>query len=100
MASFAKCQEKMEAEGLPPAAVKAFENAWNLLASGSSGMIPETDISPAEGVPSMEELSGKVTPNPALLGEAVMLKLNGGLGTSMGLDKVSAGRQGYNQSTA
>ena len=34
----------MEAEGLPEAAVKAFEYSFNLLASGSSGMIPESDI--------------------------------------------------------
>ena len=32
-----------------------------------------------------------VSEDPALLKETVVLKLNGGLGTSMGLDKVGPG---------
>lgn len=54
------------------------------------GMIPEADISPATEVPRLEELSASVTARPELLGECVMLKLNGGLGTSMGLDQAKS----------
>ena len=32
----------------------------------------------------------KITPDPALLKETVVMKLNGGLGTGMGLDKAPA----------
>ena len=42
-------QEKMTAEGLPDAAIKAFEYSFNLLASGESGMIPEADIAVSFG---------------------------------------------------
>lgn len=35
--------------------------------------------------PHLEAL--KITPDPALLKETVVMKLNGGLGTGMGLDK-------------
>lgn len=85
---FAACRAKMEAEGLSLSAIRAFEHSYNLLASGASGMIPEADISPAENVPTLDEIRSAEghTPNPALLQEAVVLKLNGGLGTGMGLD--------------
>mmetsp|Transcript_60149 Transcript_60149/g.165295 ORF Transcript_60149/g.165295 Transcript_60149/m.165295 type:complete len:478 (+) Transcript_60149:300-1733(+) len=90
MADFTGSAEKMKAEGLPPAAIKAFENSFKLLATGEMGMIPEADISPASEVPRLEELAGSVTARPELLGECVMLKLNGGLGTSMGLDQAKS----------
>ena len=53
-------------------------------------MLPESDITPATDLPRLEELAGSVTPKPELLGQCVMLKLNGGLGTSMGLDQAKS----------
>ena len=41
-------------------------------------------------MPRLEELSASVTARPELLNETVMLKLNGGLGTSMGLDQAKS----------
>ena len=47
-------------------------------------MIPEASIAPATDVPPLASLPDEV--DSALLSETVVLKLNGGLGTGMGLD--------------
>ena len=54
-------------------------------------MIPEADIVPAEGVAEWEDLVA-ATPeaDAAMLAQAVMIKLNGGLGTGMGLQKAKS----------
>jgi hypothetical protein len=45
--------------------------------SGASGIIAESDITPASGVPHLEkDLKPKIKVNPALLKETVVLKLN------------------------
>ncbi len=45
----------------------------------------------ATGLPTLEELRGKTAGDvPALLKQTVVLKLNGGLGTGMGLDKAKS----------
>ena len=50
-----------------------------------SGLIPESTISPAADVFRYENITAKSSAD--LLKETVVLKLNGGLGTGMGLDK-------------
>jgi UDP-N-acetylglucosamine pyrophosphorylase len=78
----------MKAEGLNDAAIAAFKYNYSVLLSGESTTIPETAIGPVESLPSLESLD--VTPDPSLLKSTVMLKLNGGLGTGMGLDKAKS----------
>lgn len=51
-------------------------------------MIPESAIEPATGVLTTEEITAKV--DKAYLAETVVCKLNGGLGTGMGLDKAKS----------
>jgi UDP-N-acetylglucosamine pyrophosphorylase len=77
---------KMEAAGISEPAIRAFERSYMLLSEKKSAMIPESDIQPVEAVPNFEEVEVAMTPDPALLDECAMLKLNGGLGTSMGLE--------------
>jgi len=50
-------------------------------------MIAERTISPVQKLPSYADLSEE---DPELLGKTVMLKLNGGLGTGMGLEKAKS----------
>lgn len=78
----------MESEGIAPSAISAFESTFNSLVSGNTGMIPESTISP---VPSLVKAADfKDKPDTSLLGSTVVLKLNGGLGTGMGLDKAKS----------
>jgi len=80
----------MKAENLSDAAITSFAHSYQELVSGASGMIEETSILGVSELPDLEkDIRSKYTINPALLRQTVVLKLNGGLGTSMGLDKVS-----------
>ncbi|EWM21792.1 phosphoglucomutase [Nannochloropsis gaditana] len=88
---FAPFEAKMRKEHLSDAAVASFKNSYMALVSGASGVIAESDIKPAEGLPHLEkDLKPKIKVNPELLKETVVLKLNGGLGTGMGLDKAKS----------
>src|SRR5215211_1718176 len=78
--------EKMEAEGLPKAAIDTFRHYYEQLESGETGMLPEASIEPVEDVAALEDLSAEGAP----LDAAVVIKLNGGLGTSMGMTKAKS----------
>jgi len=88
MASFEPCRTKMEKEGIAPSAISAFESTFKSLVSGNTGIIPESTISPVPELVHTDSIS--TAPNSALLAETVVLKLNGGLGTGMGLDKAKS----------
>ncbi len=91
MSSFDAIERKMRGVGLSDAAIGAFRHSVNVLESKQSMMIPEADIVPAEGVAEWDALVA-ATPeaDAALLAQAVMIKLNGGLGTGMGLQKAKS----------
>jgi hypothetical protein len=78
----------MEAEGIATSAISAFESNFTALASGATGMIPEGDILPVASLDKLTDL--QLTPDSKLLAKTVVLKLNGGLGTGMGLDKAKS----------
>ena len=81
----------MRQEGLSEAVVAAFGYSYMELVNGASGTIPESAISGVSTLPNLDtEIKGVISPNPLLLQETVVLKLNGGLGTSMGLDKAKS----------
>jgi len=80
----------MEAAGLSAAAVAAFQRSYELLAAEESCLISETEIAPAAGLPRYEEICSADSACPDLMARAVMLKLNGGLGTGMGLEKAKS----------
>jgi UDP-N-acetylglucosamine pyrophosphorylase len=81
----------MKAENLTDSAIAAFRHSYFELLSGNSGLISESSIKPPSSIPSLDaDIKGKVLPSPILLQQTVVLKLNGGLGTSMGLDKAKS----------
>ncbi|MEZ5120494.1 MAG: UTP--glucose-1-phosphate uridylyltransferase [Solirubrobacterales bacterium] len=75
--------EKMRADGVAEAAIATFADLYERLRAGDTGMIGESGIDPVESLPDAEELGPG---GEDVLDSAVVLKLNGGLGTSMGLD--------------
>ncbi len=85
MGNFDAFEIKMTAAGMGDAAIRAFRRNYEALLRDESGMIPEESISPATGLPSFDEISSEAQTTPALLSQAVVIKLNGGLGTGMGL---------------
>jgi len=87
--NFAQFKEKMESASLSGAAVAAFDRAYGLLVSGSSTTISESDIEPARDIPSYDDIS-PCHSTSELLAQTVVIKLNGGLGTGMGLQKAKS----------
>jgi UTP--glucose-1-phosphate uridylyltransferase len=78
--------EKMQREGGPDAAIATFRHYYEQLEAGESGMIPEDTIEPLRELTDAEELPERDAP----LDQAVVIKLNGGLGTSMGMDRAKS----------
>ncbi|MFK7801470.1 MAG: UTP--glucose-1-phosphate uridylyltransferase [Anaerolineae bacterium] len=88
---FSEFSKKMEAEGLPEVAIQTFAHYYNLLVTGETGMIPETSIEPVQTLPDAEALASDYEAlGQKHISEAVVIKLNGGLGTSMGLSKAKS----------
>ena len=87
---FGAIRAKMETKGVNEVAIRSFEKAFESVARGVSATISESEIVPAEGVLSYGDLPMQSDFDSKLLGETVIIKLNGGLGTSMGLEKVKS----------
>ncbi len=79
---------KMRAEGVMEAAIRAFRHNYEALCREETGLISEGEIRPAEELAVFEP--GGEGFDPELLARTVVVKLNGGLGTSMGLQKVKS----------
>ncbi|HET8980377.1 MAG TPA: UTP--glucose-1-phosphate uridylyltransferase [Solirubrobacteraceae bacterium] len=77
--------EKMRAAGSHEEAIRAFESAYTRLESGEEAMLPSAELAPAEDVPALDDLP-EADAAEALEGVA-LIKLNGGLATSMGLQE-------------
>jgi UTP--glucose-1-phosphate uridylyltransferase len=76
---------KMAAAGAHPEAIRAFELAYARLESGETAMLPSSELEPAGDVPALEGLP-EAQPQRALE-QVVVIKLNGGLATTMGLQQ-------------
>jgi UTP--glucose-1-phosphate uridylyltransferase len=74
---------KMREAGVSDAARAAFARMFERLLEGDSGALPGDELEPVRDVTALEELP-QVDARGAL-DRAVVIKLNGGLGTSMGL---------------
>ncbi len=83
--NFAAFETKMTAAKMGDAAIRAFRRNYEALLRDETGMIPEETISPARGLASYEKIAAEGEADFSLLAQAVVIKLNGGLGTGMGL---------------
>jgi UTP--glucose-1-phosphate uridylyltransferase len=77
--------EKMREEGVADAAINAFEHYYRQLEAGETGLMPEDSIEPVSELPHLDELPSDPEAEREALQKAIVLRLNGGLGTSMGL---------------
>jgi UTP--glucose-1-phosphate uridylyltransferase len=75
----------MRADGQPEEAIRNFRSAYQRLERGESVLIPSAELEPAGEVPALGELSE--LEDPAVLDRFAVIKLNGGLATSMGLQR-------------
>ncbi len=77
--------EKMRDEGVADEAMHAFEHYYHQLEDGETGLMPEDSIEPVGDLPALEDLPHDGPAEEEALQKAIVLRLNGGLGTSMGL---------------
>jgi UTP--glucose-1-phosphate uridylyltransferase len=85
-ARFAPFAERMIAEGLPDIFINHFAHYYDALLRGDDGLIPEADIRPVAALPDAAQLPAHYAEaGRDATGRVVTIKLNGGLGTSMGL---------------
>ena len=73
-----------------PPAITSFLGSVEKVIAGESGMISESTIDPIENLPHFDLLPNDSSNGGELLNQLAIIKLNGGLGTSMGLDRVKS----------
>ena len=84
-------KEKMSKEGLPKIAHDIFEFYYTKLLKGETGLLPEDYISSVNELDSFNSLDNKYYDfGNSVSSKSVIIKLNGGLGTSMGLSSAKS----------
>jgi len=82
---------KMREENLPEIFINSFKKYYQKLQLGETGLIAEADILPVTELADAEELPAEFSrQGQQYLSRTVFLKLNGGLGTSMGLERAKS----------
>ena len=88
---FTPFAQKMAKEKLPDIAIKTFAYYYRQLLAGQTGLIAESDIRPVDSLPDAETFGPELAAaGEAALPKTALIKLNGGLGTSMGLEQAKS----------
>ena len=87
MSGLQEARRRMEDGGVPQRAIDVFSAFYDQLEQGATGMIPEHEVEPLVDIDHADriELSDEQCREAAAA--TAIIKLNGGLGTSMGLDR-------------
>lgn len=85
-----QARDKMAGAGVSPVAIEVFSHYYGQLEEGATGLIPESTIDPMLEVPQLSDVEISDADAAAALDATVVIKLNGGLGTSMGMDKAKS----------
>jgi UTP--glucose-1-phosphate uridylyltransferase len=78
-------EQKMRDDGQPEEAIRSFRSAYERMAEGEAAVIRTADLEPAGDVPTLGQLEADA--DDTALGGFAVIKLNGGLATSMGLQR-------------
>jgi UTP--glucose-1-phosphate uridylyltransferase len=79
----------MSEAGIDPVAIETFAHYYRLLEHGETGMIAESSIDPLD-MESLADVDVDDETASAALGTTAVIKLNGGLGTSMGMERAKS----------
>ncbi len=85
--------EKMRRDGLPEPVITNFERLFNDVIHGKTGIIPESEIEPVREIACFSEITtcgDTIDHGTSILNQLVVIRLNGGLGTTMGLEKAKS----------
>lgn len=89
--SFSAFESRMQQEQLPQIVINTFHHYYEQLVNGETGLIPEDSIKPVQSLPDADQFGEDLFDlGKEALPKTVMIKLNGGLGTGMGLNKAKS----------
>src|SRR5436853_2091041 len=88
--SLTRSLDKMRADGVADLAIRNFEHYYRLLEEGEEGVLPESEIEPVDDVADADDLEEGGDAARDALDRTLVLKLNGGLGTSMGMTRAKS----------
>ncbi|MDR6938549.1 UTP--glucose-1-phosphate uridylyltransferase [Arcanobacterium hippocoleae] len=86
MSALENAQAKMRKNGVSELGIKVFTHYFHQLESGVTGLIPEDTIEPITDAADISTVEVSDAEAREALSKTVMLKLNGGLATSMGME--------------
>ena len=84
-----EAREKMQAAGVDPVAIDVFSHYYRQLEHGETGLIAESSIEPLD-MESIDDVEVDDDTAVDAIGATVVIKLNGGLGTSMGMARAKS----------
>ncbi len=88
---FTPLAERMQEAGMPQLATEMLGLYFRRLLAGESGELSESEIVPVRELPDAEDLDPECLEiGQQALSKTVLIKLNGGLGTSMGLEQAKS----------
>ena len=90
IAGLAQAQEKMRAAGASVAAIDVFTHYYGELEAGATGLIREDSIEPLLEPDTLEGVEIDDGAAREAFAKTAIIKLNGGLGTSMGMDRAKS----------
>ena len=83
-------QQKMADAGVAQTAIDVFSHYYGQLEDGVTGTIPEDTIEPYLDPTHLEDVKIDVAEAKQVFDKLAIINLNGGLGTSMGLDRAKS----------
>lgn len=83
-------QQKMRDAAVPAQAIEVFSHYFRELEAGVSGMIAEDDVDPLRGVARAGDIEVTSSQKREAAAATAVIKLNGGLGTSMGMGRAKS----------
>mgnify|MGYP001012478729 FL=1 len=83
-------RHKMRDAGIAEQAIDVFSHYYRALDNGATCLIPEDSIEPLTRIDSIEDVEIDEAGAREALSRTVLIKLNGGLGTSMGMDRTKS----------
>jgi UTP--glucose-1-phosphate uridylyltransferase len=89
-AGLTQAQDKMRAAGVSPAAIDVFTHYYRELEAGATGLILEDSIEPLLDPDTLDGIDVGADVARDAFAKTAIIKLNGGLGTSMGMDRAKS----------
>jgi UTP--glucose-1-phosphate uridylyltransferase len=85
-----RAQQAMADAGVHQRAIDVFSHYYRVLESGATGMLSEDDLEPISRLPRLDDVDVDQHEARDALARTAVIKLNGGLGTSMGMDRAKS----------